>query len=72
MLTTTGFQWVRVYARGNALTGACYKVMTLMNRVVLGLSTAVTELKRLRRYERASGINRDNKEDRVVSDTCMS
>lgn len=30
LLTTTGFQCVRVYARGNALTVACYKVMTLM------------------------------------------
>jgi SAM-dependent methyltransferase len=30
LLTTTGFQNVRVYARGNALTVACYKVMTLV------------------------------------------
>ncbi len=30
LLTATGFQSVRVYARGNALTVACYKVMTLL------------------------------------------
>ena len=30
LLTTTGFHSVRVYARGNACTVACYKVMTLL------------------------------------------
>ena len=30
LLTTTGFHGVRVYARGNACTVACYKVMTLL------------------------------------------
>jgi SAM-dependent methyltransferase len=30
LLTGTGFDSVRVYARGNALTVACYKVMTLL------------------------------------------
>ena len=30
LLTTTGFNDVRVYARGNALTVACYKIMTLI------------------------------------------
>jgi hypothetical protein len=30
VLTTTGFDSVRVYARGNAVTVACYKVMTLL------------------------------------------
>jgi SAM-dependent methyltransferase len=30
LLTTTGFHSVRVYSRGNALTVACYKVMTLL------------------------------------------
>jgi SAM-dependent methyltransferase len=30
LLTTTGFRSVRVYARGNACTVACYKVMTLL------------------------------------------
>jgi hypothetical protein len=30
LLTATGFHSVRVYARGNAYTVACYKVMTLL------------------------------------------
>ncbi len=30
LLTTTGFHSVRVYARGNAYTVACYKVMTVL------------------------------------------
>ena len=30
LLTATGFDSVRVYARGNACTVACYKVMTLL------------------------------------------
>jgi SAM-dependent methyltransferase len=30
LLTTTGFHGTRVYARGNACTVACYKVMTLL------------------------------------------
>ncbi len=30
LLTTTGFHSARVYARGNALTVACYKMMTLI------------------------------------------
>jgi hypothetical protein len=30
VLTATGFESVRVYARGNAVTVACYKVMTLL------------------------------------------
>jgi len=30
LLTTTGFHSTRVYARGNACTVACYKVMTLL------------------------------------------
>jgi len=30
LLTATGFEAVRVYARGNALTVVCYKAMTLM------------------------------------------
>ena len=30
VLTATGFNSVRVYARGNAVTVACYKVMTLL------------------------------------------
>ncbi len=30
LLTATGFHSVRVYARGNALTVACYKAMTLL------------------------------------------
>jgi SAM-dependent methyltransferase len=30
LLTTTGFHGARVYARGNALTVACYKMMTLI------------------------------------------
>ena len=30
VLTATGFDSVRVYARGNAVTVACYKVMTLL------------------------------------------
>ena len=32
----------------------------------------VSKLKRVRRYERASGTNRDNKQERVMSDSCMS
>jgi transposase len=31
----------------------------------------VSKLKRVRRYERGSGINRDNKEGRVKSDACV-
>ena len=31
----------------------------------------VSKLKRVRRYERGSGINRDNKEDRVMSGVCI-
>ena len=30
----------------------------------------VSKLKRVRRYERGSGTNRDNKQERVVGDTC--
>jgi transposase len=30
----------------------------------------VSKLKRVRRYERGSGTNGDNKQERVVSDTC--
>jgi transposase len=32
----------------------------------------VSKLKRMRRYERASGTNRDNKQEQVLSDTCGS
>jgi transposase len=32
----------------------------------------VSKLKRVRRYEHGSGTNRDNKEDRVLSDSLMS
>jgi hypothetical protein len=31
----------------------------------------VSKLKRVRRYERGSGINRDNKQGRVMSDACI-
>jgi transposase len=31
----------------------------------------VSKLKRVRRYARGSGTNRDNKEDRVMSDSCI-
>ena len=31
----------------------------------------MSKLKRVRRYERGSGINRDNKEDRVMSGVCI-
>jgi transposase len=31
----------------------------------------VSKLKRVRRYERGSGTNGDNKQERVVSDTCV-
>jgi transposase len=30
----------------------------------------VSKLKRVRRYERASGTNADNKQEQVVSDSC--
>ena len=32
----------------------------------------VSKLKRVRRYERGSGTNRDNKREQVMSDTCRS
>jgi SAM-dependent methyltransferase len=35
LLTSAGFHNVRVYARGNALTVACYKLMTLMLLVLM-------------------------------------
>jgi SAM-dependent methyltransferase len=42
LLTTTGFHSVRVYARGNACTVACYKVMTLL--LLLLMPQAVSSL----------------------------
>jgi SAM-dependent methyltransferase len=42
LLTTTGFHSVRVYARGNASTVACYKVMTLL--LLLLMPQAVSSL----------------------------
>ena len=50
-----------------------------MSAVALGRDTAlamildgidVSKLKRVRRYERGSGTNGDNKPERVVSDSC--
>jgi 2-polyprenyl-3-methyl-5-hydroxy-6-metoxy-1,4-benzoquinol methylase len=40
LLTTSGFHKVRVYSRGNALTVACYKVMTLILLLLMPQNTS--------------------------------
>jgi len=45
---------------------------SMNNEIVLGFSVVVLRVNRVRHCESALGIDRDNKKDRVVSDSCMS